>query len=67
MSDLIERIAFTIKDASKASSISERMLWRYIENGELKVARIGKHRVIVPKENLLALIAAKMDSAEAAL
>ena len=49
-------VVFTVRETRRASRISERQLWRYIETGELKVSRIGKHRVIILKESLLALI-----------
>lgn len=53
------KIAYSIKEASRASSLGRTTLYGHIQAGRLRVVRIGG-RVVIPAESLHALIAGEV-------
>lgn len=52
------KIAYSIKEACKASSLSRTTIYSHIAAGRLRATRIGG-RTIIPADSLHALIAGK--------
>lgn len=46
MSDSIEKLAYSIKKACKASSLGRTTIYRHIAEGRLEVTRIGGRTLI---------------------
>lgn len=55
LAPLEPRLAYSLKDAARALSISRTTLWRMVRNGQLDVRRIG-HRTLVMAEAIRALL-----------
>ena len=50
------KLAYSVKEACKASSLGRTTIYAHIASGRLKVRRIGG-RTVIPSDSLLALIA----------
>jgi len=53
------KIAYSIKEAAKASSLGRTSIYNHIAAGRLRVVRIGG-RTIIPAESLHALISGEL-------
>ena len=52
------KIAYSIKEACRASSLGRTTIYAHIAAGRLSVVRVGG-RTIIPADSLLALVAGK--------
>lgn len=55
MSNLPEKLAYSIKEACKATSLSRTAVYSHIASGRLRVVRVGG-RTLIPVEALRQLI-----------
>lgn len=56
MTEHPEKLAYSIKEACKATSLSRTTLYSHVAAGRLRVVRIGG-RTIIPAESLRAFLA----------
>lgn len=59
------RLAYSINEAAELLSVSQQQLRRMAKRGELRVARIGEARLVVPADELMRLLATADDDATA--
>lgn len=52
---MTEHLAYSIKEAAAAISLSERTIWQMIKRGELPTVKVGG-RTLIPADRLRALI-----------
>jgi excisionase family DNA binding protein len=45
-----QQIAFRIRDAARATSLSERTIWAAIQRGDLPAAKVGRALLIKPSD-----------------
>jgi excisionase family DNA binding protein len=57
MTEIPEKLAYSIKEACKTTSLSRTTIYSHIASGRLHVVRIGG-RTIIPAESLRAFLAA---------
>ncbi|MBI1182129.1 MAG: helix-turn-helix domain-containing protein [Alphaproteobacteria bacterium] len=58
----MDRLCYTVPQASQAMALSQTAIWGLISRGELKSIKIGKRRLITA-EALQEFIAGKQDAA----
>ena len=51
----VERLTYTIPEAAQAIGIGKSILYRLINDGELRTIRLGK-RVLIPRASILELL-----------
>lgn len=56
MIDVKERAYYTVPEAAKALDVSASTVWRWIEAGQLPAYRVGKRRIRIKKDDLMAMI-----------
>ena len=59
------RIAYSLSEAEVLSGLSRATLYRLIAQGRLHTVHVGRRR-LVPSDDLVALVAAKSETAHAA-
>lgn len=52
---LADRVGYSVEEAAKLCSLSERTLRSYIKSGQLHASRFGQ-RVVIPRDNLVRFI-----------
>lgn len=55
------RLGYSINEASEATSMSKRTIWRLIADGKLKTVQVGR-RVIITAKSLHTLMGEEMDT-----
>lgn len=48
---------YSVPEAARVLHMSKRTIYRYIENGSLKLKRVGKIRVLIHRDDLALMIA----------
>ncbi len=60
MTDTSEKLAYSIREACKASSLSRTTIYSHIAAGRLRVVRIGG-RTVIPVQNLMSFLNGSSD------
>ena len=60
----LQPLAYSIKDASRVSSLSRSRLYELIAAGELQIRKVGK-RTLIPVASLRALIEGRSETVDA--
>jgi excisionase family DNA binding protein len=58
-----ENRALSIADAAKALTLSERTIWRMIENGKIKSVKVSERRRVITAAEVARILAGGVEAA----